>query len=263
MHAHHKIARAALRVAVGYVCIMAGSAGGDTASNLVGDEDFCGLPLATAIAPDIMRTACEFTDSKGYMMGGHCTTSLCVGSWLAKTVCESDAAVACDSTQLCHGDGGGDGDQGPPPVHIMVIHRTHVARALAEHVWHTHHHHHDPTIYLHVLHSSLSPATTSHPATTAAAAPTSISSTNRPLTHILHASHVQHPPKNGGLTLRAALGCYCADDSDWWTDGDQDGGAIRAGRCDGRTILCPFVCHGHVDFPTQLPPWGSAPARYS
>ena len=129
MHAHHKIARAALRVAVGYACIMAGSAGGDTASNLVGDEDFCGLPLATAIAPDIMRTACEFTDSKGYMMGGHCTTSLCVGSRLAKTVCESDAAVACDSTQLCHGDGGGDGDKGRPPVHIMVILRTHSTRA--------------------------------------------------------------------------------------------------------------------------------------
>jgi len=62
-------------------------------------------------------------------------------------------------------------------------------------------------------------------------------STNKPL-------HVLHPHKNGGLSVRKAIGCNCAG-----SDADAVTGELDEGtnRCDLDTVSrgSSFVCHGH------------------
>lgn len=64
------------------------------------------------------------------------------------------------------------------------------------------------------------------------------------------AVHVLHPKKVGGLSVRAAVGCHCATDSDAYFSADT----ARAGHCELQTTLCPFVCSGHATFASALPP---------
>ena len=68
------------------------------------------------------------------------------------------------------------------------------------------------------------------------------------------AVHVLHPKKVGGLSVRAAVGCHCAMDSDAYLDQYQAHGMGRAGHCELQTTLCPFTCHGHATFASALPP---------
>ena len=43
--------------------------------------------------------------------------------------------------------------------------------------------------------------------------------------------------KTGGLSVRAAIGCYCGGDSETWLDGNQVGGTQRTGHCDGQSLV--------------------------